>query len=427
MKRIILALIIVQGVLMADKLNEIRVGNHTVPVIFEKDTHLPIVSMQLVFENAGHLSHTKDGLADMSAKLLNEGTAKEGSVAFAQTLDSHAVEIGAHVGRETFVLELSALKSEFSYGVERLKALLKDPNYTKDALEQIKRKKMGWITQKQSDFDYIAATTLRKVLFKDSPLARPYSGTLESIGSMTLEDISAFITTALGVNNVIVVIGGDIGYEEAKRYIQEILLLLGESSVKKIAPLQASSKKEELFSYQETQQAYLYFGAPFDFSYQESDQYKAKIAEYILGGGGFGSRLMEEIRVKRGLAYSAYCSLVRSKTVSYLSGYLQTKLASEEEAKALVKEVIGHFVDKGITQEELEAAKKFLVGSEPLRTETLSQRVGRAFNEYYNGRAFGFSKAQLEKIEKVTLEEMNRFIGAHTELKALSFGIVTAK
>ncbi len=427
MKKIILLLIVLQGVLMAEMVKEIKVKDTLVPVVYEGGDFVPIVSIQLVFKNAGHLRNTKDGLADMSAKLLNEGTAKEGSVGFATKLDAHAIDLGAHVGRESFILELSALKSEFPYAVERLKELLKDPNYTKKAAEHVKRQKIGWLTQKKSDFDYIAASKLREVLFKDSALAKPYNGTLESVESISLEDMKQFITSHLGYNNVIGVVGGDISFEEAQNYLTQILELLPKVEVKEIEPVKASDKKELVLVEEDTQQAYIYFAAPFNYSYKEKDQYKAKIAEYLLGGAGFGSRLMEEIRVKRGLTYGAYAHLVRSKTVSYLSGYLQTKLTTQDEAKKLVQEVVDTFVEKGITQKELEDTKKFLLGSEPLRTETLSQRLHRAYNEYYHGRPLGFSKEQLKKIETVTLDEMNTFIKAHKELSNLSFSIVTKK
>ncbi len=427
MKKIILLCVLLQGLLMAETVKEIQIKDTKVPVVFETGNFVPIVSLQLVFKNAGHLSNTKDGLADMSAKLLNEGTSKDGSVGFAEKLDAHAVELGAHVGRESFVLEVSALKSEFPYAIERFKELLKDPNYSKEALAQVKRQKIGWLKQKESDFDYLAATKLREMLFKGAALGRPYDGTVQSVESISLEDIKHFITTHLGYTNVIAVAGGDISLDEAEKYLKEILPLLPKVTVKPLKEVKVSDKKETKYIAEDTQQAYIYFGAPFDYSYKEKDQYKAKIAEYLLGGAGFGSRLMEEIRVKRGLTYGAYSTLRRTKSASYLSGYLQTKLSTQDEAKALVQKVVDDFVAKGITAEELKAAKEFLVGSEPLRTETLSQRLSRAYNEYYYGRPLGFTKEQLKKIESVTLEEMNAFIESHKELTELSFAIVTKK
>ena len=427
MKKLFILLLVLQGALMATSVKNINIKESTVPVVFEEGKYIPIVSIQLVFQNAGHLSNTIDGLADMSAKLLNEGTKKEGSIGFATKLDAHAVDLHAGVGRESFVLELSSLKSEFPYAVERLAELLKDPNFTEDALAQIKHQKMGWLTQKQSDFDYIASSDLRKTLFKGTALAKPYDGTVESISAMKLEDIKNFIATQLGYNNVIAVVGGDITFKEAQGHLEKILTLLPKVVRKKAETLKASNKKELNLIHEETDQANIFFGSPFNYSYKEEDQYKAKIAEYLLGGAGFGSRLMEEIRVKRGLTYGVYASLRRTKSVSYLSGYLQTKLATQDEAKDLIQSVVDDFVKKGITGEELEATKKFLLGSEPLRTETLSQRLGRAYNDYYYERSQDFSKEQLEKIDSVTLKEMNDFITAHKELSELSFSIVTKK
>jgi predicted Zn-dependent peptidase len=427
LKKILILWIILQGVLMAAFVKEIEIKESKVPVVFEEEKYLPIVSIQLIFKNAGHLSNTKDGLADMSARLMNEGTSKEGSVGFATKLDAHAVEIGAHVGRESFVIEVSSLKSEFPYAVERLEELLKDPNFTQEALDQIKHQKIGWLTQKKSDFDYIAGSSLRATLFKGSALARPYDGTLESIENMSLEDIQTFISTHLGYNNAIGVVGGDITLDEAQGYLTKLLALLPKVEEKEEKSIQASNKKEVVLIDEDTQQAYIYFGAPFNYSYKEKDQYLAKIAEYLLGGAGFGSRLMEEIRVKRGLTYGVYSSFRRTKPVSYLSGYMQTKLSSQDEAKDLIQEVVDTFVKEGITQKELEDTKNFLLGSEPLRTETLSQRLHRAYNDYYYGRPLDFSKDQLKKIESVTLDEVNTFIKAHTELSDITFSIVTKK
>ena len=427
MKKLFILLLLLQGLLMAASLNEITIKDTKVPVVFEEGKYIPIVSIQLVFKNAGHLSNTIDGLADMSAKLLNEGTAKEGSIGFATKLDEKAVDIGAHVGRESFVIEVSSLKSEFPYAVERLLELLKDPNYTNEALEQIKYQKLGWLMQKKSDFNHVASNALREKLFHGSSIARPYDGTEESIKSIKIEDIKQFNTTHLGYNNVIGVVGGDISQAESTKYLEEILALFPKVEIKEVEIVKASAKKEVEYLEEDTQQAYMFFGAPFNYSYKEKDQYKAKIAEYLLGGAGFGSRMMEEIRVKRGLTYGVYASLRRTKSVSYLSGYMQTKLSTQDEAKALIQSVVDEFVKEGITQEELDDTKKFLLGSEPLQTETLSQRLGRAYSDYYYERPLDFAKTQLAKIESVTLAEMNSFIKSHTELSNITFSIVTKK
>jgi predicted Zn-dependent peptidase len=135
--------------------------------------------------------------------------------------------------------------------------------------------------------------------------------------------------------------------------------------------------------------------------------------------------MMEEIRVKRGLAYSAYSRLGVAKTHTYFSGYLQTKLESQAEAKKTVAEVIDIFVTSGVTQSELDQARKFMLGSEPLRVETLSQRLGRTFSEYYGGKPLGHSLTELKQIGELTLDDLNDFIKRHGEIRDLSYAIVT--
>ncbi len=425
MKKILIVLLLLQGWLMSEEILKVDVSGTEVPVIFEKSDYVPIVSMQIVFRDSGALYDGKAGLAVMSAKLLSEGTKKDDSVGFAAKLENHAIHLSASAGIETFSIDLSALKSEFDEGVKLLKALLKDPNYTQKAVDRIKTQQIGWLTQQKSNFDYIASLGLKETLFKDTQMGRPRSGTIESVESMTLEEMQAYIGSHLGKNNALVIIGGDINRNDAQKIVSEVMALLPTVTVKESPYIQATDKKVTHTAEAQTEQAYIYFGAPFNLKYSDPQQYIAKVAGYILGGSGFGSRLMEEIRVKRGLAYSAYGHFVNSRTTAYLTGYLQTKLENEKEAKALVQSLIDTFVKEGITQKELDAAKEFLIGSEPLRNETLSQRLDRAFSEYYYDRPMGYNKEQLKKIEALTLKEINDFIKAHKEITELSFSIVT--
>ena len=112
-------------------------------------------------------------------------------------------------------------------------------------MDHVKRQKIGWLTQKQSDFDYIAGSKLRETLFKGSVLARPYNGTLESVENISLDDIKTFIHSHLGYNNVIAVAGGDLSFNEAEYYVKEILELLPKVAEGSIETLKASDKKRD--------------------------------------------------------------------------------------------------------------------------------------------------------------------------------------
>lgn len=426
-KKIITITLLTQGILMSATLSQLKVNNTEVPFIFEENKNLPIVSMQLVFKNSGTLSDSKDGLTQISAALLNEGTKKDGSVGFATKLENRAISLSTHAGKETFVIEIGSLKEEFSYAIERLKELLKDPNYSKETLGKIKTQTIGALKRRESDFDYISNLELQKMLFKGTPLAKPSSGTVESVEAIKLVDIEKQVKEHLGLDNAIVVMGGDISSKEAATFATSILSLLSKVNAKEIETMQAVGKKQIKEKILKSKQAYVYFGAPLNIAFDSKERHLAQVASFVLGSSGFGSRMMEEIRVKKGLAYSAYSRFNINKTHSYFSGYLQTKLETGKEAVDSVKEVVQTFLDKGITQEELTSAQQFILGSEPLRNETLSQRLSRAFQEYYTNKPLGSSVENLKKIEAIKLDEINAFIKKHKEIAELSFSVVTGQ
>ena len=422
----ILTLLILGQILMAATIQNIKVDNTNIPLIFESDKRLPLVTMQFTFTNSGTVTDTKKaGLAKFSAKLMNEGTKALGSSAFAETLESKAIHIAASTGVETFVIEVGCLKEELDEALVQFEALLKDPNYTQESVEKIKTMTLGALSAKENNFDYVAGNELKSIIFKGSVLAQASNGTIESVKSVKLSDVKKFLTSHLTRSNLIVVLGGDVDLKTLKPKIAQIIKSLPEGNVPPVKHFNTIEKPTQTVLKRDTQQAYVYFASPYDMAVDSKDYYKARVATFILGTGGFGSRLMEEIRVKRGLAYSAYARVSVSKSSNYLTGYLQTKLDSLEEAQKTVKEVFAKFVKDGVTKEELEQTKKFILGSEPLRVETMSQRLNRTFMEYYKGFELGHSEHELELIQKLKLKDLNEYIKKHTEILDLSFAIVT--
>ncbi len=428
MKKILIILVILQGVLLSAVVETIEVKKTKIPFIFEKDSTLPIASMQIIFQNSGCIvDNDKAGLSKFSASMLNEGTKKLGSTKFALKLEENAVSLSSHSGTETFVVEVSSLKEKFKDAVGFVKELLSDPNFTKESFEKIKLLKSAYLKKKEADFDYIASLERKRLMYANTPLKEASIGTYESIGKLKLEDIVDFYKNHFVLSRAIVVVGGDLDIDEAKKFAIESISMLEVGQNEPLKFFQASEKSEFKETYKDTQQAFVYFGSPYDMNVGDPKIYISRVASFILGAGGFGSRMMEEIRVKRGLAYSAYSRVNITKSHSDFTGYLQTKLESQDEAIKLVKELIKEFVKNGVTQDELDQTKKFLLGSEPLRVETLSQRLSRAFMDYYNGYEIGHSKDELKKIEALKLDELNQFIKEHDEINKLTFSVVTKK
>ena len=425
MKQIILVLLFIQGILMGAQIEHLKIENKNIPIIFEKQNSLPTFNLQLVFKNSGSIKDgEKSGLAGLASRVLNEGTIEDGSVKFAEKLESLAISLSVSHGFETFVIELSSIKDVYKDGLNLLEELLKSPNYKEETLNKIKTILIGSLKRKENDFDYVSRNQLKSILFKDTALENPSSGTIDSLDKINITDVQKFISSALTLDNLIIVAGGDIKIKELKKDILPILKTLSSKSNSKLSQIKASDEKIVKELKKETEQAYIYFGSPFNTKVNDKNNYIAKVASFVLGGSGFGSRLMEEIRVKRGLAYSAYGHISINKSYSYFTGYLQTKNESANEAKELVETIVKDFIKNGITKDELKAAKNFLTGSEPLRNETLSQRLNRAFTLYYRGLDQNYSKKELENIEKLSLKEINEYIKSHKELKKLSFSIV---
>jgi predicted Zn-dependent peptidase len=421
----LLIIAILQGNLMGAIIKHIDIKGVQVPVIFEEQKTLPILNLQLVFQNSGYIQDKdKSGLVSLSSKLLNEGTKELGVTKFAEKLEENAISLTTSNGFETFVIELSSLKEQSSKGIELLTALLKSPNFTQSTLDKLKTMQTGSLKRKENDFDYVSNNQLKSILFKGTALEKPAAGTVESISKIELKDIQNFVQQTICLENLIIVAGGYYELDEFEKLIKPFLETLAVGKKVGLEKIELNSKKDEKILLKDTKQAYIYFGSSFNIDSKDEENYKAKVASFILGGSGFGSRLMEEIRVKRGLAYSAYGSISINKSHSYFNGYLQTKNESADEAKKLVGEIIENFVKVGVTQEELSAAKNFLTGSEPLRSETLSQRLNRSFTLYYRGLEQDYSQKELEKIQNLKLEDLNEYIKSHNEINNLTFSIV---
>lgn len=404
---------------------DININGVTIPVIFEEQKSLPILNLQLIFKNSGFSKDNSNiGVASLSSRVLNEGSMDLKSTKFAEVLDENAITLHSSIGFETLVLELSSLKEKNDLAINLLSKLLKAPNLTAEALEKVKTLAIGSLKRKENDFDDMASKGLNALLYKGTALANPASGTPESISKIDLKDVEIFLENSLTLNNLTIVAGGDISFEELEKKLTPILkdLKVGKKEPSLKIDFVSKNQKEEIIK--ETEQAYIYFGSNFNASSKDEDNYKAKVASFILGGSGFGSRLMEEIRVKRGLAYSAYSSISINRAYSSFNGYLQTKNESSNEAVEIVKSLVKDFVKNGVTQDELQAAKNFLSGSEPLRSETLAQRLNRAFMLDFRGLSLDYPKIELEKIQNLKLEDLNNYIKSHSELNNLTFFIV---
>ncbi len=428
MKKILITLLL--GVFMglqASALTHQEINQAKVPVIYEENHLLPMGFIHLAFRGGGSLSDKNQlGLAKLFAQILNEGTKELGAVGFAQALEQKAISLNVDTSTEDLQITLEFLKEYEDEAITRLKELLKSPNFTQSALEKVKTRMLAQLLQKESDFDYLAKLTLKQELFVNTPLANAALGTKESLQKIKLDDLKQQFDKVFELNKLVVVLGGDLKINQTLKRLDNALNFLPQGKAYEEPYFETSHQKSEKILYKDTQQAFVYFGAPFKIKDLKQDLAKSKVMMFVLGGG-FGSRLMEKIRVQEGLAYSVYIRSNFSKVAHFASGYLQTKLSTQAKSVALVKKIVKEFVEKGMTQQELDDAKKFLLGSEPLRNETISSRLNTTYNYFYLDLPLNFNQTLLDQIQKMSLKEINDFIKEHTEINDLTFAIVSNK
>lgn len=399
-----------------------------IPVIYEHSALIPAGIVRLVFQGGGKLQDGElIGRSAVIEELLEKGSKKRGNLGFAKALEQRAITLSVSSGMQTLSFSLNFLQDDKEQAISLLGELLLDPNLSDTELQKVKTAITAQILANQNDYDYLAKRLLNRVLFDGTPLAHPKLGTQESIAKIRLQDVQKTLESTLTLQRLIIILGGDIDKEATLALLEPILSKLPQGTPYTKPSFSVRKEPATQTQYAPTQQAYIYFGAPLHLEDLERESHLAKVASFILGSGGFGSRILEEVRVKRGLAYSAYIHYNINPRLPYMSGYLQTKVDSSDEALEVVRKTIAEFVAKGVSAEELQAAKRFILGSEPLRNESLSQRLGRAFDEFYADKGIGFSKKELEKIASLDLSTLNAYIAKHTEIQNLSVAIVTAE
>ncbi|EAI3914129.1 insulinase family protein [Campylobacter lari] len=392
-----------------------------IDIIYEYENELPVVFFKLIFKNSGKIAEKHNrGCASMLARLLNEGSNDE----FFKNLEYRAIELYAKASFEHFQISIKCLKEHFDFALEKLQELFLNVRFDEKILQRLKTLALGELASLNTDYDYQAKGLLNKNVFKDEIFASGLDGTKESIEKISLKELQDFMSENLVLDNALFVFGGDIKENEVKIKVEKICQILKRNAPNQNKSYKLVDESIEVSEQKSTEQAYIYFCSPFNIQINDEKMYLAKLALFILGQGGFGSRLMEEVRVKRGLAYSAYAMLDVNLNYSRVFGYLQTKNESSNEAKALVKEVFENFVQNGVNEKEFQLAKQFLVGSMPLRYENLAKRLDIMLNEYLHGLKLGNLKEEMQKIKNTNLDELNDFIKAHSEITKVSFASI---
>jgi zinc protease len=345
-------------------------------VLFVAAPALPMVDIRITFD-AGSAREPRDrgGLARLVNGLLNEGVG-EGAQALDATAIATAFEsVGAEFSNESLrdmaTLSLRSLtRAELLQpAVALLARLVHEPAFTPAAIERVRDQMRAALRHEQQSASESASRALYAALYGDHPYGHSPNGDEATLAAITREDLFAFYRRYYVANNALVAIVGAVSREQAAALAEEVVgrLPLGEGAgalpaVAMPAPL---ARKIPFAS----SQSHLLLGLPV-LSRHDADYFPLFVGNHILGGSGLVSRISEEVREQRGLAYSAYSYFSPMRAAGPFIVGAQTRHATAMEAQSILRQSVSRFIAEGPSEAELVAARRNLVGSFALNTDS---------------------------------------------------------
>jgi zinc protease len=385
---------------------------------------IPFLSMAFQFKGGTTLDpESKEGLAYMVSGLLDEGAGELDSQAFRQELEDKAIRLSFDAGRDDFSGDLRTLNEHRDRAFELLRLALTEPRFDQEPVERVRSQILTSLARRSEDPDALASETWFQAAFPDHPYGRPVRGTPESIASIAVDDMRGFVDRRLAKDNLIVGVAGDITAEELGPLLD---LAFGELPATSVAPdvgPGAFEGGETIVVRKSIPQSVVVFGHG-GIARHDPDFYAAYVANHILGGGGFGSRLTEEVREKRGLAYGVYSYLYPNDYAPLWMGGVGTNNLQVAESLDLIRHEIERMRAGEVTEEQLRDAKTYLTGSFPLRLTSNDQIASMLAGIQRENLGIDYLEKRNDYIEAVTLDDLKRAAGRLFDPKELLVVVV---
>jgi zinc protease len=378
-------------------------------LLLSEEHSLPFVTLQLVIDGGSRQDPKgKEGLAYLTVKGLLLGTSKQDVVALHEALDFIGASLNVSANKDYASISLRVLKKDLGKGLGLLADTIKNPAFPQEELQKEINKILGAIQSSEEDPNEVAEKVFHKTLFLDSPYGHPVEGMKESVPGITREDVIRFYNAFYLPNNAALSIVGDITLQEVKAQIIPLFAEWPERPISKPKVNHEFAKKGGIVRVnRDLAQATIIIGG-IGVDRSNPDYYALTVMNYILGGGGFGSRLMDEIRVQRGLAYSVGSYFDSMKFQGAFQVVLQTKNASAREAIALALKQVEQLRKEPVSAEALQRAKNYLIGSFPMRFDTQGKLVNFLTQVEYFGLGLDYPEKYLSLIQSVSREEVLR-------------------
>ncbi len=386
------------------------VADNGITLLILERPSLPIVSVEALIR-AGSLYDPNDraGLANLTASLLDEGTRKRTATQIAEGVDFIGATLSASANEDYMSASLRVLKKEVDTGFDLLSDILINPVFDPNEVERVRKNLLGALLAEKDQPQTIAERAFRGIVFGNHPYRNPVIGTEETLSTITREEIATFHQTYYAPNNTILSIVGDITEKEAVALVKKHFGKWGRKQIvfpRIDPPLPFEQKKVELID-KELSQASVMLGHV-GIHRENPDYYAVTVMNYILGGGGFSSRMMADIRDNKGLVYSIYSYFGANRFPGEFAVTLQTRPASANQAIEGVLQEIERIRTTPVSATELAEAKSYLVGSFPLKMETTARLASLLSAMEYHQLGLDYFEKYPTYINKVTQEEVLR-------------------
>lgn len=348
-------------------------------VLFVESAELPMVDLQVVFDAGTARDGARPGLARLTGVLLNDGAADLDADEIARRFDSVGAGFGVSVSRDTASASLRSLTEPelLRQAVDTFATVLARPTFEAKAFERERRRTLVALQNLEQDPGELADRAFYEQLYGRHPYAGHELGRAETVRGLTPEDTRAFHRRYYTGRNALVAIVGAVSREEAERLAEAVVgqLPAGQPAPDLPKPeFQLGSARDVAVAHPSAQ-THLLVGQG-GMRRGDPDYFPLYVGNHILGGSGFGSRVLTEVREQRGLAYSAYSYFVPLAVEGPFIMGLQTQRSQVDNALQVLQQTVQDFVTEGPTEEELEDAKRNITGGFPLRIDSNRSILG---------------------------------------------------
>lgn len=373
---------------------------------FVQDSTVPLIAMEYAFGGGATQDPVgKPGVGNLVADLLDEGSGDLDSKTFHERLDRRAIELSFQVARDQFRGSLRMLRDNKDEAFDLLHMALTSPHFDSVDVERIRSQVISGLRRDTTNPGALAGRKFLELAYGDHPYGRPSTGTLESVPTITVDDLKDYVRHILAKDTLKVAVVGDVDPATLGKLLDKTFGdLPAKASLTPVPDVVAAKPPQQVLVNLDVPQTVITFGGP-GIRRHDPNFMAAYVVNHIIGGGGLSSRLYKEVREKRGLAYSVYDALLWMDHSALFIGNTGTRADRAGETIAAVEKEIKRMAEEGPTQQELDEAKSYINGSQMLALDT-SSKLAQALLQYQLDKMpIDYIEKRAEIVNAVTLDQ----------------------